>query len=294
MTMEKRLRGAPVAASLEKKLKMEAEALRAQGVAPQLAIVRAGAREDDLAYQHSIERRAERLGVETVCFELPGDCTRQALLDVIGRVNGDAAIHGCLLLRPLPKQVDERTVCDALVPEKDMDCVSTGALARVFTNCAPIPPCTAQACMEILNFYGIDPAGKRVTVVGRSLVAGKPAAMLLLARNATVTICHSRTPDLPARCREADILVAAAGQAGLIGADCLRPGQIVLDVGIHTAPDGTLCGDVRFAEAEPIVRAVTPVPGGVGSVTTALLLSHVVEAARRYASHKSFELVKNP
>ena len=279
--MEKLLRGAPVAAALEEKLKTKAAALREQGVTPRLAIVRAGAQEGDLAYQRSIQRRAERLGVETVCFELLGDCTQQALLDVIDRVNGDGAIHGCLLLRPLPKQVDERAVCDALSPEKDMDCVSTGALARVFTNRTPIPPCTTQACMEILDFYGVDPAGKRAVVVGRSLVIGKPVAMLLLARNATVTVCHSRTTDLPACCREADILIAAAGQAGLIGADCLRPGQIVLDVCIHTAAAGTLCGDVRFAEAEPIVQAITPVPGGVGSVTTTLLLSHVVEAAQK-------------
>ena len=189
--MEKLLRGAPVAAALEEKLKTKAAALREQGVTPTLAIVRAGAQEGDLAYQRSIQRRAERLGVETVCFELPGDCTQQALLDVIDRVNGDGAIHGCLLLRPLPKQVDERAVCDALWPEKDMDCVSTGALARVFTNRTPIPPCTAQACMEILDFYGVDPAGKRAVVVGRSLVIGKPVAMLLLARNATVTVGRS-------------------------------------------------------------------------------------------------------
>lgn len=279
--MEKLLRGAPVATALEEKQKAETVKLRALGITPRLAIVRAGTQEGDLAYQRSIERRAERFGVETVCFALPEDCTQQALLDGINRINGDRAIHGCLLLRPLPKQIDERTVCDALAPEKDMDCVSTAALARVFTGQAPIPPCTAQACVELLDFYGIDPAGKRVTVVGRSLVIGKPVAMLLLARNATVTVCHSRTPDLPARCREADILIAAAGKAGLIGADCLRPGQIVLDVGIHTAPDGALCGDVRFAEAEPIVQAITPVPGGVGNVTTALLLSHVVEAAKR-------------
>ena len=279
--MEKLLRGAPVAAALEEKQKTETAALRARGITPRLAIVRTGAQEGDLAYQRSIQRRAERIGVETVCFELPGDCTQQALLDVIDRINGDGAIHGCLLLRPLPKQIDERAVCDALQPEKDMDCVSTGALARVFTGRAPIPPCTVQACMEILAHYGIDPAGKHAVVVGRSLVIGKPVAMLLLAHNATVTICHSRTPDLAARCREADILIAAAGQAGLIGADCLRPGQIVLDVGIHNAPDGTLCGDVCFAEAEAIVQAITPVPGGVGSVTTTLLLSHVVESAAK-------------
>lgn len=279
--MAKLLRGAPVAAALEENLKTETAKLRKQGIIPRLAIVRAGAQEGDLAYQRSIQRRAERLGVEIVCFELPGDCTRQALLDGIDRINGDSAIHGCLLLRPLPKQIDERAVCDALAPEKDMDCVSTGALARVFTGQTPIPPCTAQACMEILDHYGIDPAGKRAVVIGRSLVIGKPAAMLLLARNATVTVCHSRTPDLPAVCREADILIAAAGQAGLIGADCLRPGQVVLDVGIHDAPDGSLCGDVCFAEAEPVVQAITPVPGGIGSVTTTLLLSHVVEAAKR-------------
>lgn len=278
--MEKLLYGAPVAAALDEIWKAKAATLRQAGVTPTLAVVRVGAQAGDLAYQRSIERRAGQLGVQVLCFALPEDCTQQALLDVIDRINGDSGIHGCLLLRPLPGQIDERAVCDALRPEKDMDCVSTGALARVFTGQAPTPPCTAQACVELLDFYGIDPAGRHVTVVGRSLVIGKPVAMLLLARNATVTLCHSRTPDLSAHCRAADILIAAAGKPGLIGADCLRPGQIVFDVGIHTAADGSLCGDVRFPEAEPIVQAITPVPGGIGSVTTTLLLSHVVEAAQ--------------
>ena len=239
-----------------------------------------GAREDDLSYEKSVMARCAKVGVEVKQFLLPADAAQEELLGVIACINADPSIHGCLLFRPLPRQFDDRTVRAALAPEKDIDGITDGSLAGVFTNTAlGYPPCTAQACLEILKFYGIPLSGRRAVVVGRSLVVGKPAAMMLDRENATVTICNSRTRDLPALCREADVLVVAMGRRGAIGADCLREGQVVVDVGIHVNEEGKLCGDVRFDEAEPIVEAVTPVPGGVGTVTTSVLVGHVVDAA---------------
>ena len=215
-------------------------------------------------------------------FQLDADAEQAELLDVLDEVNRDRTIHGCLLFRPLPTQMDDRTVRAALAPEKDVDGITDASLAGVFTGSGVgYAPCTAQACAEILDYYGIPLEGKRVTVVGRSLVVGKPAAMLLDRKNATVTLCNSRTRDLPALCRQAEVLVVAMGKQGAIGADCFAPGQVVVDVGIHTGADGKLCGDVRFAEAEPVVAAITPVPGGVGAMTTSVLASHVVEAAEK-------------
>ena len=199
---------------------------------------------------------------------------------MLDEVNTDDGIHGCLLFRPLPKQFDDRTVRAALRPEKDIDGITDGSLAGVFTNTdLGYAPCTAQACMEILKYYNVPLSGKRAVVVGRSLVVGKPAAMMLDRENATVTLCNSRTRNLPEVCRQADIVVVAMGKMGAVGADCLREGQTVVDVGIHVNEEGKLCGDVQFAAAEPVVDAITPVPGGVGTVTTSVLVGHVVQAA---------------
>ena len=226
--------------------------------------------------------RCAKVGVEVKQFLLPADAAQEELLGVIACINADPSIHGCLLFRPLPRQFDDRTVRAALAPEKDIDGITDGSLAGVFTNTAlGYPPCTAQACLEILKFYGIPLSGRRAVVVGRSLVVGKPAAMMLDRENATVTLCNSRTRDLPEVCREADIVVVAMGKAGAVGAEHLREGQVVVDVGIHVNEKGKLCGDVRFGEAEPLVEAITPVPGGVGTVTTSVLVSHVVEAAEK-------------
>jgi methylenetetrahydrofolate dehydrogenase (NADP+)/methenyltetrahydrofolate cyclohydrolase len=187
------------------------------------------------------------------------------------------------MFRPLPKQLDGEKARRMLAPEKDVDGCTDGSLAGVFTNTAlGFPPCTAQAAMELLRYYGVDPKGKRVAVIGRSLVIGRPVAMMLMHANATVTVCHTRTVDVPAVTREADIVVAASGQMESVGANYLRPGQIVIDVGIGwNEAKQKLCGDVRAEEAEPIAAALTPVPGGVGSVTSAVLCKHVVEAAKR-------------
>ena len=276
------LKGAPVVAAMNEANAARCAALKEKGIAPTLAVVRVGAREDDLSYERGVMTRCGKVGVEVKQYLLPADAAQDDLLKVIAQINTDPSIHGCLLFRPLPRQFDDRTVRAALAPEKDIDGITDGSLAGVFTNTAiGYPPCTAQACLEILKYYSIPLSGRRAVVVGRSLVVGKPAAMMLDRENATVTICNSRTQDLPALCREADVLVVAMGRMGAIGGDCLRAGQVVVDVGIHVNEEGRLCGDVRFAEAEPVVDAITPVPGGVGTVTTSVLVGHVVEAAEK-------------
>ena len=265
------LKGAPVVAAMNEANAARCAALREKGVVPTLAVVRVGERPDDLSYEKGVMARCAKVGVEVKQFLLPADAAQEELLRVIAGINADAAIHGCLLFRPLPKQFDDRTIRAALSPEKDIDGITDGSLAGVFTNTAVgYPPCTAQACLEILKFYNIPLSGRRAVVVGRSLVVGKPAAMMLDRENATVTLC-----------READVVVVAMGRMGFIGAEHLRAGQVIVDVGIHVNEEGRLCGDVRFGEAEPVVEAITPVPGGVGTVTTSVLVSHVVEAAEK-------------
>ena len=276
------LKGAPVVAAMNEANAARCTALKARGVTPTLAVVRVGARPDDLSYEKGVLTRCGKVGVEVKQFLLPEDAAQDALLEVIRKINADPSIHGCLLFRPLPKQFDDRTIRAALAPEKDIDGITDGSLAGVFTNSAiGYPPCTAQACLEILKYYQVSLSGKRAVVVGRSLVVGKPAAMMLDRENATVTLCNSRTRNLPALCQEADVVVVAMGKQGAIGGEHLRAGQVVVDVGIHLNDEGKLCGDVRFAEAEPVVDAITPVPGGVGTVTTSVLVGHVVEAAEK-------------
>ena len=274
------LKGGEAAAAMNEKTAARVAALTAAGVVPTLAVVRMGAREDDLSYERGVMNRCAKLGIQVKPYLLEADASQDQLLAVLEEINQDGSIHGCLIFRPLPAQIDDKAVRAALAPEKDVDGITDASLAGVFTGSGVgYAPCTAQACVEILDHYGIPLEGKRVTVVGRSLVVGKPAAMLLDRKNATVTICNSRTRNLPEICRGADVLVVAMGKRGAIGGDCVAPGQVVVDVGIHTGENGKLCGDVRFEEAEPVVAAITPVPGGVGAMTTSVLAAHVVEAA---------------
>lgn len=275
-------KGAPAAAALMEDLTGRIERLSGAGVTPTLAIVRVGERPDDRAYETGAVKRCEKAGVAVKRFPLPAGCSALELRAVLEHINAVSEIHGCLMLRPLPDPAMEEMACALLDPKKDVDCMTSAALAGVFAGKGwGYPPCTAQACLELLNYYGTDLTGKRAVVVGRSLVIGKPVSMLLQAENATVTMCHTRTVDLPAVCRGAEVLIAAAGRANLLGADHVSPGQVVLDVGINVDESGKLCGDVKFDEAEPVVSAITPVPGGVGAVTTAVLVKHVVEAAER-------------
>ena len=276
------LKGAPAAAALTEELKARAEALREKGTVPTLAILRVGERPDDLSYERGALKRCEKAGIEVKRFLLPEDVTESELLKTIDIANADPGIHGCLMFRPLPDRAMEKAACARLLPEKDVDCMTEGSLGGVFTGSGTgYPPCTAEACMELLRFYGIGLKGKNVTVIGRSLVIGKPVSMMLQAAHATVTMCHTRTRDMAAICRNAEILVCAAGHAGLVTKDFIRPGQVVIDVGINVDENGNLCGDVAFDEAAGIAGMITPVPGGVGSVTTAVLAKHVIEAAEK-------------
>lgn len=276
------LKGAPVVEAMNEAIGREAAALKARGVEPTLAILRVGEREDDIAYERGATKRCEKMGVAVRNVLLPADVTQADLIQAIEALNQDDGVHGVLLFRPLPKHINDDVVRNSLSPEKDIDGITDLSLAGVFANTdTGYAPCTPQACMEILEYYGIDLKGKKATVVGRSLVVGKPAAMMLLARNATVTVCHTRTLDMPAACREAEVLIVSAGRAGIVDKSYLAPGQVVIDVGINVNEDGSLCGDVNFGDAEDIVEAVTPVPGGVGTVTTSVLVKHVVQAAKK-------------
>ena len=280
--MAKQLLGKEVTAALNEKIKGQAAQLDAKGVKPTLGLIRVGERGDDVSYERGAAKRCETLGVACEKFLLPADVTQEELMETIEKVNRDKKIHGVLIFRPLPKHLDEDAVIKALDPKKDVDGITDASMAGVFAGTNQgFPPCTPQACMEILDFYGIDCTGKKAVVVGRSLVVGKPAAMMLIKKHATVTICHTRTVNMPQVVKEAEIVIVAAGRAGVIGGSYLSAGQTVIDVGINVNEEGKLCGDVNYAEAEPIVEAITPVPGGVGSVTTSVLVGHVVEAAAR-------------
>ena len=277
------LKGAPVAKALTERLAARSQELGEKGVTPKLAILRVGERPDDLSYERGATKRAEKCGVAVQKTVLPQDCSQEDLMAAIDGINADGSIHGCLMFRPLPKTLDEAAACAALDPAKDVDGITSGSLYGVFAN-RPVgfPPCTAEAVVELLDHYGYELRGAEVCVVGRSLVIGKPVSMMLQAKNATVTMCHTKTRDLAAHCKAADIIVAAAGHAGTVGADCVREGQVVVDVGINwDEAAGKLVGDVDFDAAEPVVSAITPVPGGVGSVTTAILRKHVIDAAER-------------
>lgn len=277
------LRGAPVANELSEAVSVRAAALVSRGVTPTLAIVRVGERADDLAYERGALKRCERVGVSVRRLVFPEDVRQEVLLDALGRISADDSVHGCLVFRPLPDHLDEEALCAAIDPAKDVDGVTEGSLYGVFAGREQgFPPCTARAVLALLDHYGYALEGARVVVVGRSLVIGRPVALMLLARNATVTLCHTRTVDLDAELRRADIVVAAAGHPGVVGEGALRPGQVVVDVGINWDDvSSSLVGDVDFGVAEGTVDAITPVPGGVGSVTTAVLALQVVEAAER-------------
>ena len=272
--MPNTLTGMPAAAAIYAQVREHAAALDAP---PCLAAVSVGAQPDDRAYLRSIAQAAAGCGVAVRPVPLPADCAPDTLTDTLRALSTDGAVHGVLLLRPLPEALRAQELLDTLDARKDVDGMTTRSLGALVTGAAGFAPCTAEACMELLRAHGIDPAGRRVTVVGRSLVIGRPAALLLTRADATVTLCHRKTPDLAARCRDADILLAAAGAPGLITRDFVRPGQIVLDAGATALPDGTLRGDV--APDAAAIAVCTPVPGGIGSVTTALLLRHTVQAA---------------
>lgn len=278
----KELRGMPAAKAILADLQEKVDILGEKGIVPKLTVVRIGAREDDLSYERGIYKRFEGVGAKVETIELPINVTQEELENVIVALNQDVSVHGVLMFRPLPKTLDESKIKSLLVEEKDVDCLTSANDAYLFAGDKKgYPPCTPQAVMEILDYYDIDLTGKKVTVVGRSMVVGKPVAMLLLGKNATVTICHTRTQNLQEECKNADIIVACAGVPKMITSDFVREGQVVIDVGIHVVDD-KLCGDVDYDSVAEIVDSITPVPGGVGSVTTTVLLKHTVMSAEKY------------
>ena len=290
--MAKLLLGKEVTAALNAQLQNRTAALREKGIVPTLGIIRVGEDPSDLSYERGATKRAELVGVEITKILLPADATKEDVIAAIDRVNADESIHGVLMFRPLPKHLkaDQNEICNRLDPKKDVDCMTHMSNAGVFEGLGlGYAPCTPAACMEILDHYGIDCAGKSAVVIGRSLVVGKPAAMMLMGKNATVTVCHTKTPNTAEICRNADIIISAAGVLNSLTADYVRPGQIVIDVSINWDENkinakggkGTIAGDAKFDEIEPIVEAITPVPGGVGAVTTSVLMKHVVEAAEK-------------
>ncbi len=283
--MAQQLLGAPVAAKLCERTTQTVDALKQKGKTVGLAIVRVGEKPDDIYYERSAVKRCENVGINVKLITLDGSISQPDMLAQIKSVNDDDSIHGVLLLRPLPRHLDEDEICKALCTSKDIDGITDGSLAGVFTGKdIGFAPCTARACIEMLDFYDVDTVGKKAVVVGRSLVVGKPVAMMLTARNSTVTICHTRTKDMAAECRSADILIVSAGRAGVVGAEHLKPGQVVIDVGINVDEDGNLCGDVKNDAAAALELCYTPVPRGVGAVTTAVLAMQVADAAQRFYS----------
>ena len=273
------LKGLPVANAINEKLIEEVKDLK--GPLPRLAIIRVGERPDDCSYERGAVKKMEKVGFRCSTFAFPGDIDNDTFQAEFDKINNDDDIDGILLLRPLPKHLDERSVEERIDPRKDLDGISPMNLAKVFDGDETgYGPCTAEAVIEMLDFAGIDPKGKRATVVGRSLVIGKPVAMMLMKRNATVTVCHTKTADMAGTCKNAEILVAAAGCAKMINKDFVAQDAVVIDVGINVDENGNLCGDVDFQDIEGRAAIATPVPGGVGSVTTSVLAKHLLKAAK--------------
>lgn len=272
------LKGLPVANAINEKLIEEQKNLK--GELPHLAIIRVGEKPDDCSYERGAKKKMEKIGFRCSSFVFDADIDNDTFQKEFDTINNDDDIDGILLLRPLPKHLDEKSIENRINPRKDLDGISPINLAKVFAgDDTGYAPCTAEAVIEMLDYAGIDLKGKRVTVVGRSLVIGKPVTMLLMKKNATVTVCHTKTNDLAAECKRAEILIAAAGSAKMIKSEYVAKDAIVIDVGINVDNEGNLCGDVDFDGITTIAGMASPVPGGVGSVTTSVLAKHLMKAA---------------
>lgn len=272
------LKGLPVANAINEKLMEQVKSI--EGPLPHLAIIRVGERPDDCSYERGAVKKMDKVGVRCTTYTFDADIDNDTFQAEFDKINENPDIDGILMLRPLPKQLDEKQIENKIDPRKDLDGISPLNLAKVYAGDeSGYAPCTAEAVIEMLDYAGIDIKGKRVTVVGRSLVIGKPVSMLLMKRNATVTVCHTKTVDMAGTCKNAEILVAAAGSARMIKKEYVADGAVVIDVGINVDDEGNLCGDVDFDAISDIAAIATPVPGGVGSVTTSVLAKHLVKAA---------------
>ena len=269
--------GKALAEKVKAQIREKVSKLRRQ---PGLAVILVGDNPASQVYVRNKERDCDQCGIMCYDYHLPQDATQEDVLDLVEKINNYGAVDGILVQLPLPEQIDERVVLEAIAPDKDVDAFHPENVGRIMQGQAYYKPCTPAGVMEILHEYGIDPGGKHCVVVGRSNIVGKPMAMLLLHENATVTICHSKTPDLKAQCRQADILVSAVGKTGLITADMVKPGAVVIDVAMNRNEAGKLCGDVDFAAVSQVASYITPVPGGVGPMTRAMLMENTYKAAK--------------
>lgn len=273
------LKGLPVANAINEQIAQEMKDWK--GASPHLAIIRVGEKQDDIAYERGAVKKMEKVGFACTTYVLPADVDNDTFLQKFDEINESQDIDGILLLRPLPRHLDEKAVESRIAPGKDLDGMSPINQAKVYAGDeSGFAPCTAEAVIEMLDYADVDLKGKRAVVIGRSLVIGKPVAMLLLKKNATVTVCHTKTEDLPGNCRNAQVLVAAAGAAKMVGADYVGRDAVVIDVGINVDEEGNLCGDVKLDEVAETAALATPVPGGVGSVTTSVLAKHLLRAAK--------------
>jgi methylenetetrahydrofolate dehydrogenase (NADP+)/methenyltetrahydrofolate cyclohydrolase len=274
------LLGAPVYEKIMEDVKACCRKLKLAGTHPKMALIRLGDREDDKSYERNIERVCAKADIITEKHLLPRDISQDELVKLIHKLNNDDTVHGIMMFRPLPKHMNETFVCQQLLPQKDIDGITDASIASVFLGRGEgFAPCTAQACVQMLDHYNIPIAGKRAVIIGRSLVVGRPLSMMLLCRDATVTICHTKTKNMAEICRSADILIAAAGKARLVNEEFLSDRQVIIDVGFNVDEEGNVSGDVAFDIAEPFVTAISPVPAGVGGITARLLAMHVIEAA---------------
>ena len=276
--------GKDTAAAVKADLDREIEELKARGITPRLDIIKVGDKPEDKAYENGARKRFEKLGLDLEVIELPEDVTEEDFEKTLAEAVDDPLVHGILVFRPLPEQLDVDRIARLTAPEKDVDCFDPVNIAKVLTGESSesgFAPCTAEAAIEIGERNGIDFDGKKVTIIGRSMVVGRPLAMMLLQKNATVTVCHSHTADLKGSCKDADVIISAAGCAGLVTADMVKDGACVIDIGINVTEDGKLTGDVDFDAVSEKAAKITPVPGGVGGVTTSILARHVVTAAQR-------------
>lgn len=273
------IKGKLVADAICEELSKKVEILKEKVINPKLAIIRVGNNPSDLAYEKGALKRCESIGIITEVKELTEDISQSDFITELEKINCDKAVNGILIFRPFPKQLDESVIKYVIAPEKDVDCFSPVNVAKVMENDETgFAPCTPSAVMEILKYYDVPMKGRKAVVVGRSMVVGKPVSMLLLNENATVTICHSKTQNMPDVCAEADILVVGIGRAKMIDSKYIKDGAVVIDVGINVDESGNMCGDVDTDDCKDKALMITPVPAGVGSVTTSILAKHVVKA----------------
>ncbi|MGN7612185.1 bifunctional methylenetetrahydrofolate dehydrogenase/methenyltetrahydrofolate cyclohydrolase FolD [Magnetococcales bacterium HHB-1] len=285
MRESKIIDGKAIAKAVRQELAKEIEVLKSKhNYTPGLAVVLVGDNPASQVYVRFKKRACEEVGIASLSKELPESTTESQLLGLIHQLNEDPTIHGILVQLPLPKQISEKKIIETISPHKDVDGFHPYNVGRLAIDSPGFRPCTPWGIMELLKRSNIDPEGKKAVIVGRSNIVGKPIALMLLAKNATVSICHSRTPDLPEQIAQADILVAAVGRAKMVRGEWLKEGAVVIDVGTNRLPDGSLCGDVDFISAEPRASAITPSPGGVGPMTIAMLLKNTVESAKK--AHK--------